>query len=260
MPRERRRLRTRPASSMRSACRRRRASAISSRSRSRSRSGSAASPSPSRCGHRGTTRSSRSGSASPRGSSLSLRAFPTISRRTRSRSTRRGFDPERLRRHFYTSSSCGVCGKGAIEAVQVDAPRVESPLAVGVDVVASLPERLREAQRAFAATGGLHATGLFDPSGDSCACARMWAAQRDGQGRRLGVLDGASRCRADPLRQRAALVRARAEGRRRRLPGARRSRRASSLAIELAEDRGVTLCGWVRDGRVTVYSEPWRIA
>jgi len=76
------------------------------------------------------------------------------------------FDRERLRRNFYTSSSCGVCGKGAIEAVQVAAPRVESPLEVRERVVASLPDRLREAQRAFAATGGLHATGLFTPEGD----------------------------------------------------------------------------------------------
>ena len=54
----------------------------------------------------------------------------------------RGFDPERLRRHFYTSSSCGVCGKGAIEAVEVSAPRIESRLEVRQDVVASLPDRL----------------------------------------------------------------------------------------------------------------------
>ena len=58
-----------------------------------------------------------------------------------------GFDPDRLRRHFYTSSSCGVCGKGAIEAIEVSAPRIESTLEVRYDVVARLPGRLREAQR-----------------------------------------------------------------------------------------------------------------
>jgi len=76
-----------------------------------------------------------------------------------------GFDPARLQRSFYTSSSCGVCGKGALEAVAVEAPRVESQLRVPLAVVASLPDRLREEQAAFAVTGGLHASGLFDADG-----------------------------------------------------------------------------------------------
>ena len=58
-----------------------------------------------------------------------------------------GFDPTRLQRSFYTSSSCGVCGKGALEAVAVDAARVESTLTVPVELAASLPDRLRESQR-----------------------------------------------------------------------------------------------------------------
>src|SRR5205807_7309790 len=77
-----------------------------------------------------------------------------------------GFDPERLQRHFYTSSSCGVCGKGAIEAVTVASPRVESSLRLGHELVAPLPDRLLSAQRTFAATGGLHATGLFTAEGE----------------------------------------------------------------------------------------------
>src|SRR5438105_2379162 len=76
------------------------------------------------------------------------------------------FDPARLERHFYTSSSCGVCGKGALEAVAVTSEPVASELRVSARVVAVLPERLREAQAAFAETGGLHATGLFDASGE----------------------------------------------------------------------------------------------
>src|SRR5262249_40429791 len=68
------------------------------------------------------------------------------------------FDPERLRRSFYTSSSCGVCGKGALGAVAVESPRVESDVRVPAALVASLPERLREGQAAFAETGELHAT------------------------------------------------------------------------------------------------------
>src|SRR6201993_2789424 len=68
-----------------------------------------------------------------------------------------GFDPAGVQRSFYTTSSCGVCGKGALEAVAVEAARVESQLRVPLALVASLPERLREAQAAFAVTGGLHA-------------------------------------------------------------------------------------------------------
>ncbi|HEY8844783.1 MAG TPA: formate dehydrogenase accessory sulfurtransferase FdhD [Gaiellaceae bacterium] len=77
-----------------------------------------------------------------------------------------GFDPRRLERSFYTSSSCGVCGKGALEAVAVEAPRVESALQAEAELLADLPERLRTAQPAFAVTGGLHATGLFAADGE----------------------------------------------------------------------------------------------
>src|SRR4051794_3164650 len=76
------------------------------------------------------------------------------------------FDPQRLQRSFYTSSSCGVCGKGALEAVEVEAPRVEARLEVSATLLAELPERLREAQPAFAATGGLHPTRVFDATRD----------------------------------------------------------------------------------------------
>ena len=80
-------------------------------------------------------------------------------------------DLGRIQRSFYTSSSCGVCGKGALEAVAVDAPRVESDLTVAFAVVAALPEALAAAQATFALTGGLHATGLFTPDGE-LLCAR----------------------------------------------------------------------------------------
>ena len=172
-----------------------------------------------------------------------------------------GFDPERLKRHFYTSSSCGVCGKGAIEAVEVAAPRVESRLEVPRDVVASLPGRLLDSQRAFAATGGLHATGLFDPSGE-LLCVREDVGRHNAMDKVLGwgFLDGAlpfsshvlcvSGRLSFELVQKAAVA---------GCPILAAVGAPSSLAVELAEDRGLTLCGWVRDGRVTVYTEPWRI-
>src|SRR5947208_11339471 len=77
-----------------------------------------------------------------------------------------GFDATRLRRSFYTTSSCGVCGKGALEAVAVEAPAVAGDLRVSASLVAELPNRLRAHQPAFEETGGLHATGLFDRSGE----------------------------------------------------------------------------------------------
>src|SRR5580765_4841942 len=66
-----------------------------------------------------------------------------------------GADLARIRRSFYTSSSCGVCGKGALEAVAVEAPPVASDLRVPFSLLAGLPDALRAAQPAFAATGGL---------------------------------------------------------------------------------------------------------
>ena len=172
-----------------------------------------------------------------------------------------GFDPERLRRHFYTSSSCGVCGKGAIEAVQVSASPVESPLTIAHAVVGSLPGRLREAQRAFAATGGLHATGLFDPTGD-LRCVREDVGRHNAMDKVVGwalgqgllplasyVLCVSGRLSFE-LVQKAAVA---------GCPVLVAVGAPSSLAIELAEDRGVTLCGWVRDDRLTVYTESWRI-
>jgi len=173
-----------------------------------------------------------------------------------------GLDPERLRRHFYTSSSCGVCGKGAIEAVRVDARRVESELVVSQIVVSSLPDRLREAQRAFAATGGLHATGLFSPDGD-LLCAREDVGRHNALDKVVGwaFLEGllplgehllcVSGRLSFELVQKASVA---------GCPIMVAVGAPSSLAVELAHDRGITLCGFVREGRVTVYTEPWRIA
>ena len=171
------------------------------------------------------------------------------------------FDPERVRRNFYTSSSCGVCGKGAVEAVQVAAPRVESPLELREAVAASLPERLREGQMAFAATGGLHATGLFTADGE-LVCVREdvgrhnaldkvvgWAFLNDALPLADWVLCVSGRLSFE-LVQKASVA---------GCPVLVAVGAPSSLAVELASDRGITLCGFVREGRVTVYSEPWRI-
>ena len=172
-----------------------------------------------------------------------------------------GFDPERLRRSFYTSSSCGVCGKGALEAVAVEAVRVASELRLPLAVVASLPERLREAQAGFAATGGLHATGLFSAAGEAL-CVREDVGRHNALDKVVGwafregrlpladsVLCVSGRLSFE-LVQKAAVA---------GCPVLVAVGAPSSLAVELAADRGVTLCGFVRGGSANVYTEPWRI-
>jgi FdhD protein len=172
-----------------------------------------------------------------------------------------GFDLERLRRNFYTSSSCGVCGKGALEAVAVEAPAVTSDLTVPAEVVTALPERLREAQPTFAVTGGLHATGLFDAEGGLIS-VREDVGRHNAMDKVIGYafLEGllplarqvlcVSGRLSFELVQKAAVA---------GCPIMVAVGAPSSLAVELARDRGLTLCGFVREGRVNVYTEPQRI-
>jgi FdhD protein len=172
------------------------------------------------------------------------------------------WDPERLRRSFYTSSSCGVCGKGALEAVRVEAPPVESSLVVEAGLAASLPDRLREAQAAFEATGGLHATGLFDPAGE-LLCLREDVGRHNAMDKVVGraFLDGrlplsdailcVSGRTSFELVQKAAVA---------GCPVLVAVGAPSSLAVELARAQRITLCGWARGGRLAVYSEPRRIS
>jgi FdhD protein len=172
-----------------------------------------------------------------------------------------GFDPARLQRSFYTSSSCGVCGKGALEAVAVEAPRVESQLRVPLALVAALPERLREAQAAFAVTGGLHATGLFTVAGEAL-CVREDVGRHNALDK---VVGWAFRQQLLPLADHLLCVsgrlsfelvqKAAVAG----CPVLVAVGAPSSLAVDLAADRGVTLCGFVRGGSANVYTEPWRI-
>jgi FdhD protein len=172
-----------------------------------------------------------------------------------------GVDPARLQRSFYTTSSCGVCGKGALEAVAVEAARVESELRVRLAVVAALPDRLREAQAAFEVTGGLHATGHFTADGQ-LVTAREDVGRHNAMDKVIGraFLDGAlplssavlcvSGRLSFELVQKAAVA---------GCPVLVAVGAPSSLAVDLARDRGITLCGFVRDGAANVYTESWRI-
>jgi FdhD protein len=172
-----------------------------------------------------------------------------------------GFDPRRLERSFYTSSSCGVCGKGALEAVAVEATRVESTLRAAAELLADLPERLRAAQPAFAVTGGLHATGLFDADGE-LLCLREDVGRHNAMDKVVGWAFREGRL---PLAEQILCVsgrlsfelvqKASVAG----CPILVAVGAPSSLAVELGADRGLTLCGFARGGRLNVYSEPLRV-
>ena len=170
-------------------------------------------------------------------------------------------DVGRLKRNFYTSASCGVCGKGALEAVAVEAPRIESELRVPASLIALLPDRLRAAQATFEATGGLHATGLFTAEGELLV-VREDVGRHNAFDKVVGraFLDGLL-----PLTRSIACVsgrlsfelvqKAAVAG----CPVLVAVGAPSSLAVDLAADRGITLCGFVRAGALNVYTEPWRI-
>jgi FdhD protein len=172
-----------------------------------------------------------------------------------------GFEPSSVERSFYTTSSCGVCGKGALEAVRVEAPPVESDLRVTAALLATLPGRLREQQASFAETGGLHATGLFDPGGE-LLCVREDVGRHNALDKVVGWAFAEGRlplgdsilCVSGRLSfelvQKAAVA---------GCPMLVAVGAPSSLAVELADAQRITLCGFVRDGRVNVYTEPSRV-
>lgn len=176
-------------------------------------------------------------------------------------------DPEKLlsaRRSVVTSSACGVCGSGSVERLMLRAPAPQwtaAPLAP--ELIASLPERLRAAQPAFRASGGLHAAGLFDPTGT------LLAAYEDvGRHNAVDKLIGASLASGGgglPLSDRVLVTSSRA--------GFEIVQKAllagvavvvtvgapSSLAVETAASLGLTLVGFARSGRFNVYAGAERL-
>lgn len=162
-------------------------------------------------------------------------------------------------RRFYTTSSCGVCGKGALEEVAVLAPRAGPGPQVSRALLADLPERLR--QPTFRRTGGLHAAGLFDEAGELLV-VREDVGRHNAVDKVIGraLLDGLLPLAASMLcvsgRLAFELVQKAAVAGAPILVGVGAP---SSLAIRLAADRNITLAGFARDGRVNVYSGEHRL-
>jgi FdhD protein len=163
-------------------------------------------------------------------------------------------------RRFYTTSSCGVCGKGALEEVAVDSSPPPPGPTVPRSLIAHLPERLN--QPVFEHTGGLHATGLFDADG------RLLYSRED-VGRHNAMDKVIGRALQDglvPLGERILCVSGRLSFelvQKAAVAGAPvlvGVSAPSSLAISVAQDRGITLCGFARGTSVNVYSHPQRIS
>jgi FdhD protein len=163
-------------------------------------------------------------------------------------------------RRFYTTSSCGVCGKGALEEIAVHAEPLPRGPSYARDLLAGLPDRL--VQPGFARSGGLHATGLFDRYGTLIDVAED-VGRHNAMDKVIGraLLDGClplhdqvlcvSGRLSFELVQKAAVAGA---------PILVGVGAPSSLAIALAADRDLTLCGFARHGRMNVYTAPDRVS
>jgi FdhD protein len=162
-------------------------------------------------------------------------------------------------RRFYTTSSCGVCGKGALEEVAVHSAPLPAGPVLSRGLASSLPDRLE--QPGFEHTGGLHATGLFAPDGE-LLLVREDVGRHNAMDKVIGHELIAGRV---PLGERALCVSGRLSFELVQKAAVAGSPilvgvgAPSSLAIALAEDRGLTLCGFARGGRINIYTHPQRI-
>ncbi|WP_437226948.1 formate dehydrogenase accessory sulfurtransferase FdhD [Planctomicrobium sp. SH661] len=173
-------------------------------------------------------------------------------------------DPRKLKRNFYTTSSCGVCGQSSIDAIRVcmtHTPEKFFPT-VPASVIPQLPVKLREAQAVFEQTGGLHACALFDSTGNLLSI-REDVGRHNALDKLIGHHLLANRV---PIQGSILLVSSRASfelvqkaavaG----IPILAAVGAPSSLAVELAQEQGMTLLGFVRQNRFNIYCGRERVS
>lgn len=172
------------------------------------------------------------------------------------------FDLDRVRRNFFANSSCGVCGKATLDSLQLSGYRpIESGAALSAEVLRSLPNTMREQQRTFAVTGGLHASALFETHG------ALTALREDiGRHNTVDKLVGFKLMTGDlPLDRYVLLVSGRAgfeilqKSLVARIPIVAAIGAPSTLAADLATEFGITLVGFLTQDGFNVYSHPQRI-
>ena len=172
-------------------------------------------------------------------------------------------DVKRLERNFYTTSSCGVCGKASLEAVTatLGMRRIDSEFSVREAVLRGLPESLKSRQSGFAQTGGMHAVGVFDVDGEPVACY-----EDVGRHNAMDKLVGATLLVGKlPLRERVLLLSGRAsfeliqKAMMAGAPVVAAIGAPSTLAVELAEAAGITLVAFLRAGGCNVYTHAARV-
>jgi FdhD protein len=173
----------------------------------------------------------------------------------------RDLDESLLHRNFYATSSCGVCGKAALEDIEVRCAAIPMGFHVPAATVVSLPDALRSSQRVFDRTGGLHAAGLFTADGD-VVTVREDVGRHNAVDKVVGEQLLAGNL---PLSERVLQVSGRASfeivqkaavaG----IPVVSAVSAPSSLAVEAGERLGVTVVGFVRDGGCNVYTLAERV-
>jgi FdhD protein len=163
-------------------------------------------------------------------------------------------------RRLWSNSSCGLCGKATLDAIRQQCRPVESTVTVGYDILCSLPSRLREAQANFERTGGIHAVALFDPQGN-LLLLREDIGRHNAADKVLGAALGGN----IPLSQSVMMVSGRLgfeiaqkaviAG----VPIVASISAPSSLAVELADELGMTAIGFLRGASMNIYTHPERV-